>query len=538
MTGPSCPARFHLNDEVNVADVFLSYRNTPERRAFVKRLALLLRAHEITVWWDYGLEAGESYRAQITEELSSARIVAPLWCAESILSKWVLMEAELGKDKLVPARLQKVVPPETFEAIQAADLTGWDGAVDHIRALAFVRKICDRLGKPGAAPIDMMEELADLRRLVPLPEVCAPPPLSVSPGQDSVLADLRTTWGSFPARGDSSAVERFLARVRGTAPGSGLEFEVEHALDALRMEAQRRETTRQAAADAARREAEESAARAAEDARRRTPGAEFRDGEGLPLMVTLPKGRFQMGSPETERGRQAAEGPVHEVEIGYSLAVGKYPVTVGEFRRFIEATGHDTGSSIRVLMGSNWQDTPGRSWHDPGFFQDDRHPVTCVNWDDAQAYASWITKLTGKPYRLLSEAEWEYAARAGTATPFSFGKTISTLQANYNGDATYLAGVKGEYRAATTPAGSFPANGFGLCDMHGNVCEWTEDCSNHTYEGAPRNGSAWTSGNCSFRVFRGGSWNNVPQILRSASRSWNPAANRYSNIGFRVARTL
>ncbi len=167
-----------------MADVFISYRNTPDRRIIVRRLSTILRAYEITVWWDYGLEAGESYRAQITAELANARVVSPLWCAESIHSPWVRMEAELGKDKLVPARLQKVVPPDAFEAIQAADLIGWDGAVGSPRLQEFVRLICKRLGRSASAPTDMIEDLGQLPAVVPLPEIAAivSPPLAQSSG--------------------------------------------------------------------------------------------------------------------------------------------------------------------------------------------------------------------------------------------------------------------------------------------------------------------------------------------------------------------
>jgi hypothetical protein len=154
-----------------MADVFISYRNTPERRAVVRRLAAILRAHEVTVWWDYGLEAGESFRIQITGELAKALVVAPLWCAESVNSMWVRMEAELGKDKLVPARLQNVAPPDGFDGIQAADLIGWDGTVNHPRMLAYVRRICARLGRTASAPADTIEELAGLSAVQPLPEI-------------------------------------------------------------------------------------------------------------------------------------------------------------------------------------------------------------------------------------------------------------------------------------------------------------------------------------------------------------------------------
>ena len=144
-----------------MANVFISYRNTPERRAIVRRLATILRAYHVSVWWDYGLEAGEGYRAQIMTELANARVVAPLWCEESVGSEWVRMEAEFAKEKLLPARLQKVVPPGTFEAIQAADLIGWDGAVGSPRLQDFIRLVCKRLELPATAPTDLIEELAE-----------------------------------------------------------------------------------------------------------------------------------------------------------------------------------------------------------------------------------------------------------------------------------------------------------------------------------------------------------------------------------------
>jgi formylglycine-generating enzyme required for sulfatase activity len=363
--------------------------------------------------------------------------------------------------------------------------------------------------------------------LTPLPEVGVAATVSAAPGQDAVLADLRATWERFPARDDSSAVERFLARVRGTAPGSGLEFEVEHALDVMRAETQRREKAQRAAEEAARRDAEEKAAAAAEEQRRSTPGAEFRDGEGLPLMVTIPAGTFRMGSLDNEKDRLDSEGPVREVRIAQPLAVGKYPVTVGEFRRFIEATGHDTGSSANIWTGFEWEDTPGRGWRSPGFAQDDTHPVTCVNWHDAVAYAEWIAKVTGRPYRLLSESEWEYACRAGTQTRYAFGDEISTDKANFN-----------NAKGGTTPVGAYPANVFKLHDMHSNVWDWCQDCWNANYNGAPTDGSARTTGDCSLRVLRGGSWYNDPQKFRSAFRLGGDPTNRSSVTGFRLARDL
>jgi formylglycine-generating enzyme required for sulfatase activity len=173
----------------------------------------------------------------------------------------------------------------------------------------------------------------------------------------------------------------------------------------------------------------------------------------------------------------------------------------------------------------------------------DRRPVINVSWEDAKAYIAWLNGnfgLNGQldAYRLPSEAEWEYACRAGTTTPFSFGAAISTAQANYNGNLTYGSGQKGEYRQKTTPVGSFPANSFGLRDMHGNVWEWCEDVWNDNFNGAPNNGSAWLTGDSSRRVLRGGSWKNIPQNLRSAHRvSYYPTFPNYI-WGFRLARTI
>ena len=153
-------------------------------------------------------------------------------------------------------------------------------------------------------------------------------------------------------------------------------------------------------------------------------------------------------------------------------------------------------------------------------------PVINVSWEDAQRYVTWLTRRTGEAYRLLSESEWEYAARAGTTTPFHFGRTISTDQANYDGDYRYGTGRKGRDRKKTVPVGSFAANRFGLHDVHGNVWEWVQDCWNPSYHGAPRDGRAWERRDCSQRVLRGGSWLNEPWLLRSAIRNRNSSGNR------------
>ena len=256
-----------------------------------------------------------------------------------------------------------------------------------------------------------------------------------------------------------------------------------------------------------------------------SPGETFQDCAECPKMVVVPSGSFTMGSPNNEEGRYDIEGPRHRVNIGYPLAVGVYEVTFSEWYACVNAGGCD-----RFPDDEGW----GRG----------NRPVINVSWEDAQSYVRWLSARTDHRYSLLSESEWEYVARAGTDTPFYFGSTISTDQANYDGDYTYgtghkgldSTGHKGLDRGMTVPVGSFSANGWGVHDMHGNVWEWVEDCWNDSYGGAPADGSAWELGNCGVRVLRGGSWDNEPWDLRSALRFRNSAVYRDSGNGFRVIR--
>ncbi len=264
--------------------------------------------------------------------------------------------------------------------------------------------------------------------------------------------------------------------------------------------------------------------------------SEFKECEACPTMIVVPMGSFTMGSPEGEEGGGSVDGPQHVVKIAQPFAVGKFQVTRDEFLAFVSATGYDAGSKCSV-----WPEgieTAGRSFRNPGFSQRGDHPAACLNWNDAQAYVAWVSKTTGKSYRLLSESEWEYSARGGTTTPFWWGSSISTSQANYNGTPTYYGGKKGEDRQKTVPVDSFTPNPFGLYQMHGNVQQWVEDCNHDNYTGAPGDGSAWTSGDCSRRVLRGGSWGSYPWVVRAASRYWASPDGRNNDVGLRVARTL
>ena len=316
-------------------------------------------------------------------------------------------------------------------------------------------------------------------------------------------------------RGTQGAIGRWQTSLGGAATGH--------------LDAEAAKTLLAAGEEAARKQAEEEAERkrAAEEAARKRaamrPGRVFRDCPECPELVVVPAGSFTMGSPSSEEGREDVEGPQHRVTIPEPFAVGKYEVTFAEWDACVAAGG------------CNGHRSDDKSWGRG------RRPVINVSWEDAKAYVAWLSRKTGEDYRLLSEAEWEYAARAGTTGPFHFGSTISTDRANYHGgfNFTYGSGREGVYRKKTIPVGSFPANGFGLHDVHGNVYEWVEDCWHDSYAGAPRDGRAWvTGGDCVRRVLRGGDWDDLPWSLRSAHRFRSPSGSRYVNRGFRIARTL
>jgi formylglycine-generating enzyme required for sulfatase activity len=261
---------------------------------------------------------------------------------------------------------------------------------------------------------------------------------------------------------------------------------------------------------------------AAEQALKPDPNQSFRecapkqqDKDYCPDMVVVPAGSFMMGSPATEQGHGKGEEPLHQVTIAKPFAVSKYELTFDEWDTCV-----------------NYGDCP-QGISDSGFGRGQR-PVINVTWDDAQRYVAWLSKMTGKTYRLLSEAEYEYATRAGTTTAYPWGNDIGKNNANCNG-----CGSKWD-KGQTAPVGSFAPNKFGLYDMVGNVFGWTQDCAYDNYNGAPTDGSAWIEdSNCKYRVVRGGSWFLTPDNLRSAARVWLASGGRnLSLLGLRLGRTL
>jgi len=276
-------------------------------------------------------------------------------------------------------------------------------------------------------------------------------------------------------------------------------------------------------------------------------GSAFRDCTDCPEMVLIPGGSFEMGSPSHEAGRRDNEGPVHRVNVS-SFAMGRNAVTRRQFSAFVTETGYDVGDKCWTFENGRGEVRQGRSWRDVGYPQDDNHPAVCVSWNDAIAYAQWISLKTGKNYRLASEAEWEYAARANTTTARFWGESPDQACAYANvmdatgksrvPDVTWEAHNCSDGHAYTSPVGSFKPNAFGLYDMLGNVWQWTQDCWHDNYNGAPTDGSAWAGGDCGKHAVRGGSWNLDPRFVRAAVRSDSNTGGRSRSLGFRLARTL
>ncbi len=236
-------------------------------------------------------------------------------------------------------------------------------------------------------------------------------------------------------------------------------------------------------------------------------------------MVLIPAGTFVMGAPETEKGRSDDEGPLHEVTFAKPFLMAKYPITQAQWR------------VVATLPQVERELDPA-----PSSFEGDHRPVEQISWHDAVEFCARLQRLTGRDYRLPTEAEWEYACRARTTTPFHFGETITTDLANYDGNYTFGGGPTGEYRQEPTEVGSFPANAFGLHDMHGNVWEWCQDDWHDDYTGAPADGSVWfSSDEGKSKVLRGGSWDDNPESCRSALRFWGAPDYRSDYLGLRVA---
>ena len=255
-------------------------------------------------------------------------------------------------------------------------------------------------------------------------------------------------------------------------------------------------------------------------------------------LVWVPPGRYRMG--DTGGLGQADERPLREVRVeGFWLM--RSEVTRAMFAAFVEDTGHAVGDRCWVFE-DGWKEKAGLDWRDPGFVQADDHPVSCVNWHDAQAFADWLSAETGTRFRLPTEAQWEYAVRAGTETTYFWGEDPAALCAYANAaDQRALAHYPAfdvnacdDGHVRTSAVARYRPNPWGLYDLYGNVWEWVEDCWNISYAGAPADGSAWLNGDCTRRVFRGGGYGDIPRFARSTLRNRSDSRDRKDDIGFRL----
>jgi formylglycine-generating enzyme required for sulfatase activity len=289
---------------------------------------------------------------------------------------------------------------------------------------------------------------------------------------------------------------------------------------------------------------------------KRRPGEIFRDCPTCPELVVVPAGRFDMGSPAGEPEREGLsdsnaedERPVHAVTIARPFAVGRYEITRGEYAAYVEDAKPPLGDKCWVLGGKGpvFEEVSGRSWRDPLYAQTDREPVVCVSWDEAKAFADWLSRRTGQRYRLPTDAEWEYAARAGaqTARPWGDGRDDTCGHANVR-DAAFSKSTGltedvfncDDGAVHTAVVGSFKANAFGLHDVIGNVAEWTADCHAPDYRKATTDGTALPDKPGCLRAFRAGGFSNTLSAQRSANRVRSPADSRRSNLGLRLAREM
>jgi len=493
-----------------MADIFISYAR--EDRSRVKHLAELLTSFGYSVWWDPEITPGKEFDDVIDKALEDAKCVIVIWSAHSVESRWVKEEAEDGLSRgiLVPILLDQVTIPRGFRRLQASDLSNATMSVDDPVMVVLLRQI-ETLTKK--APHDATVDSAGPPRTFPWPRIDAhhfwrlklplfigvtvaslafvafgsllPNFLRTSMSHSIVGPKIPSTSASSPVMPKRPAAREGMSS-RLSAVSTAVPVGPEHALPRA--------------------------------------GQQFRDCEACPLMIAVPEGKFRMGSPETETGRWEDEGPAHEVLISRRFAIGLYEVTFAEWDRCVEA-----GACPGPVS-----DTEGAA-ADEGWGRGNR-PVINVSWNDAHLYIAWLSKLSGVNYRLPSEAEWEYAARAGTASPYYTGNTIAPSQANYDSHESYHGSPTGIPLRKTVEVGSYPANPFGLYDMLGNVMEWVEDCAHDSYDGARADQLAWTAGNCNLRIERGGSWYQGPRILRSAFRAPEPMELRDRETGFRIAR--
>ncbi|MFZ4802594.1 MAG: SUMF1/EgtB/PvdO family nonheme iron enzyme, partial [Chlorobium sp.] len=491
--------------------IFVSYARKDLKR--VEPIVKELQKQGWSVFWDLKIPPGESWRSYIKKRLDESCCVLVVWSHHSIISEWVIAEADEAKKRgiLVPALLDAVEPPFGLSHIHAADLSDWNNDTSRRAFRELVNAVTSKISfstpsltnltlgtvpdrLPASGAVSATSKLQQLRARVEK--------------ENSAVEGIRT-WQANSQRTVIAVAVVMMVLLAGFAYryfNSGV-MVASSGPATLQPEIQ--------------------------------PAA-------LPAnFVLIRGGEFTMGSPANEFNRDSDETR-HQVRLS-NFYLCKYEVTVAEFRKFVEASGYQTdaekGDGSFAWDGSTWQKRAGINWRYgvSGNLRpqsEENHPVVHVSWNDAVAYGDWLSKKSGKKFRLPTEAEWEYACRAGTTTPFSTGENLTTGQANYGGNYPYSNNQKGVYRENTVPVNSFAPNAWGLYNMHGNVSEWCSDWYGDKYydeckeKGKVPNPSGPETG--SNRVLRGGYWNCDARYCRSAYRNYVTPVNRSINVGFRL----
>jgi len=477
-----------------MADIFISYKQ--EERPKALALAEVLERQDWTVWWDPKLRAGQRFDDVIQDALREAKCVIVLWSSLSVKSDYVKDEATyaLREKKLVPVFIEEIELPFRFAGLHTTSLIGWDGSEGATTLQGLIDDITIILGPP---PVNSAVEKQQHTEITPAPkseeknewqpadlttyETVRPNPATATP----LPLKPRRPWGlvvivilTTSAIGSLMLIRDNSISIPNALPNSqSSQIETNELL----------------------------------------PGNSFQDqlpdGSMGPEMIVIPSGSFRMG--DQQGNGDPDEQPVHTVNITNPFAIGRYEVSFDDYDQFTTATG------LEAVNDEGW----GRG----------RQPVINVSLKDAKDYAAWLSKQTGKHYRLPSEAEWEYAARANKQTAYWWGKEMKQGMANCDGCDTRWGGKQ------TAPVGSYPANPLGLFDTAGNVWEWMQDCWHESYHNAPTDGSVWLEadgGYCKLGVLRGGSWITSPPYLRSSFRSRHSIDIRTNLVGFRVVRDL
>jgi formylglycine-generating enzyme len=489
-------------------DIFISYAREDQER--VRPIVKELEQRNWSVFWDLEIPPGDNWSNYIGHQLSESRCVVVFWSNHSITSKWVKKEAGEGenRDILIPVLLENVEPPFPFKDIHAADLSRWKNNASHSAFQSLLGAIESKISSASPHIVKPAPKSAERRTVVP-PVINIAPPYHNKSNQPERL---------FPEIQRQQAVWAFIVLV---VVVIGLFYFTNHKTgntDAPPVVPNSEKVV----------------------SGNKLPAATNVVAETVPLnFVPIQGGMFTMGSPTSELNHQSDEAPQHQVRLS-AFYMSRYEVTVGEFRKFIEASGYRTdaekGDGSYFWNGNSVEKRAGINWHHgvSGRVRpksEENHPVVHVSWNDAVEYCKWLSRTTGKNYRLPTEAEWEYACRAGNSKPFNTGDNLTTSQANYDGNYPYNNNQKGENRQNTVPVNSFAPNAWGLYNMHGNVWELCSDWYGNYGSGTVTNPAGPETG--SYRVIRGGSWNYPAEDCRSAYRSLSSPDIRYNFVGFR-----